>query len=310
MKKVIVILVVLVFITQLSALDAFDYKLKPKKVSENIWCFFGLLEPPSKENGGAMVNSCYVKTKNSFVVIDSGPSYQFASQSYQAMSKIAKFPVKLVIATHEHDDHWLGNNYYKEKFFSKLVGPESIDNNYKAGDQTRMFKTISKNAIKGTKIVKLDEYIKKPTTFKIGGELFEIIPIVEKAHTEEDIFIYMPKRKVLFSGDVVMNGRITSNRDGSVIGELKAHKMIKSKDWDILIAGHGFITDKTAMDESSQYFRLLKQRVSKALEDDIEASEVTKIVKMKEFEDKAMYKELNGRNVLDAYIELEFVEEE
>jgi glyoxylase-like metal-dependent hydrolase (beta-lactamase superfamily II) len=305
-----ILIIITLFFTSLLPADTFDYKLTPKKISENVWCFFGALEPPSKENGGAMVNSCYVKTKDSFVVIDSGPSYQFATQSYIAMSKIAKLPVKVVIASHEHDDHWLGNNYYKEKFSSKLIGSESIDLNHNVGDQTRMFQTLSKSAIKGTKIVKLDQHIKEPTIITVGGEVFEIIPIGEKAHSSEDLFIYMPKKKVLFAGDVVMNGRITSNRDGSIIGQLKAHKLIKSKDWNILIAGHGFITDKTAMDESSQYFTLLKQRVSKALEDDIEADKITKIVKMKEFEDKAMYKELNARNVLDAFIELELVDEE
>lgn len=304
----ILIIITLLF-TSLFSGDVFDYKLTPKKVSENVWCFFGALEPPTKENGGAMVNSCYVKTKESFVVIDSGPSYQFALQAYTAMSKIAKLPVKMVIASHEHDDHWLGNNYYKEKFSSKLVGPENIDTAHKSVDETRMFKVIPKNAIKGTKIVKLDQHIKKSTTITVGEEVFEIIPIGEKAHSHEDTFIYLPKRKVLFAGDVVMNGRITSNRDGSVIGQLKAHKLIKSKDWNVLVAGHGYITDKTAMDESSQYFTLLNKRVLQALEDDIEASEITKLVKMKEFEDKAMYEELNARNVLDAYIELEFVEE-
>ncbi len=310
MKKIIITLTFLVSTLQLVATDTYDYKLVPKKVSENIWCFFGALEAPTKENAGAMVNSCYVKTKNSFVVIDSGPSYQFASQSYEAMSKIAKLPVKLVIASHEHDDHWLGNNYYKEKFSSKLVGPESIDRNYHEGDQTRMFQVIPKNAIKGTKIVKLDKHVNETITYIEGGEVFEIIPIGYKAHSSEDLFIYMPKRKVLFSGDLIMNGRITSNRHGSVIGQMNAHKLLKDKDWNILVAGHGYITDKSAMDESLQYFSLLKKRVSKALDDDVEATEITKHVTMKEFEDKALYNELNIRNILDAFYELEFVEEE
>ena len=63
-----------------------------------------------------MSNSCYVKTKDSYVVIDSGVGYDFAEQSYKAMQKIANLPVKNIIITHSHDDHWLGNNFYKEKF--------------------------------------------------------------------------------------------------------------------------------------------------------------------------------------------------
>ena len=309
MKNIIIIALFLLG-SHLYAENAYDYKLQPKKVSKNIWCFFGALESPTKENAGNMVNSCYVKTKKSFVVIDSGPSYQYALQAYTAMRKIAKLPVSTVIITHEHDDHWLGNNYYKETFGAKLLGPTSVDENYQEGDQTRMFQRLPKDAIKGTKIVKLDQHITKATTLHKGGELFEIIPVGETAHTTEDIFIYLPKQKVMFAGDLVMNGRITSNRDGSVIGELFAHKLLKSKPWDILIPGHGFITDKTAMDESSQYFSLLKKRVLKALDDDIEADKVTTYVNMNEFKDKALYKELNARNILDAFLELELVDEE
>ena len=53
---------------------AFDYNLKPKKVANDVWCFFGKLDMPLKENGGFMSNSCYVKTNDSFVVVDTGAS--------------------------------------------------------------------------------------------------------------------------------------------------------------------------------------------------------------------------------------------
>ena len=135
----------------------FDYKLSPTKVSDNVWCFLGVLEGPNKENAGNMVNTCYVKTSDSFVVIDSGPSYQYAKQAYEQMSKVAKLPVKTVIITHEHDDHWLGNGYYKEKFNAEIIGPKYINEHYKDGDKTRMYRILPENAIKGTKIVKIDK---------------------------------------------------------------------------------------------------------------------------------------------------------
>ncbi len=287
----------------------FDYKLEPKKVDENIWCFFGALEPPTKKNGGAMSNSCYIKTKDSYVVFDSGPSYIFAKQAYKKMSKIAKLPVKYVINSHFHDDHWLGNSYYKEEFNSTLIGPKTINDNFKDGDKTRMFRVLSKDAIKDTKIIKLDQTPTKTVTIKEGKEEFIITPLPYKAHTIKDLYLYIPKRGIIFSGDVVMNGRITSNRDGSVIGQLKALDELKSKSFKHLIPGHGLITNKSAADESIKYFTLLKDRVKKALEDDVDATEITKKVQLKEFKDKAMYDLLNARNVADAYVELEFLED-
>jgi len=292
-----------------SSLFAFNYKLEPKKVSQNVWCFFGKLEMPTKQNGGNMTNHCYIKGKTSYILIDSGPTYKFAQAAYEAMSKIEKLPVSVVINTHEHDDHWMGNSFYKEKFGAKLMGVELQDINYKEGEPTRMHRLLTSSIMEGTKIVKLDKHIKKVEEIIIDGEKLQFVP-VGQGHSEYDVFIYMPQRKVLFSGDLVMNGRVTSNRDGLVIGQLKALKTMKEYDWNVLVPGHGFDVSQKAMDESIQYFSLLKQRVLSAVEEDVGLEGVTKFVQMVEFKDKAMFDLLNSPNVYKAYGELEFYDGE
>ena len=301
-------IVTIVLVSSIS-LFGFNYNLKPKKVSENVWCFFGKLEMPTKENGGNMSNHCYIKGNSSYILVDSGPTYKYAQQAYEAMSKIDKLPVSVVINTHEHDDHWMGNSFYKEKFNAKLIGVEIQDINYHEGDKTRMHRLLTHDAIDGTKIVKLDKYIKNEETITFDGEVFKFVP-VGQGHSKFDVFVYMPKRKVLFSGDLVMNGRITSNRDGLVIGQLKALKTLSQYNFDVLVPGHGFDTTKNAMNESIKYFGLLKQRVLDAVEEDVGLEGVTKFVKMLEFKDKKMFEMLNNGNVLKAYSELEFYEEE
>ena len=255
-----------------------------------------------------MVNSCYIKTNDGYLAMDTGPSYQFAKQSYEAMQKIEDLPVKYVVNSHEHDDHWLGNDYFKKKFGTTLIGPESINKNYKDGDKTRMYNILPQNAIKGTHIIKLDKIAKEPYTLTFGGEEFKIIPMDVKAHTGDDVFIYMPKRKVLFAGDLVMNGRITSGRHGSVIGQLKALAMMKKLDWKVMVPGHGFITDGTAMDEAELYFKLTKERILKAIDEGVDATEINEVVKLIEFKDKAMYDILNAHNIGFAFDELEMLD--
>lgn len=314
MKKILLAVVTVTLLMTANYADkpkmikVFDYKLVPKKVASNLWCFFGAIEKPTKENAGNMVNTCYVKTEDGYLVLDTGPSYQYALQAYRAMSKIEKLPVKYVINTHEHDDHWLGNSFYKKEFNATLAGPESINSEYNEGVPTRMHTILPKNAIEGTHIVKLDKTINKKFSLALGGEKFNIIPVETKAHTDNDIIIYMPERKIIFAGDLVMNGRITSGRDGSVIGQIKALEMMEKLDWNIMVPGHGFVVDKTAMDEAKLYFKLLKQRVLDAIENDVEATEITEVVKLKEFKSKAMYEVLNPRNVSAAFYELEMLE--
>ncbi|MGJ0310501.1 MBL fold metallo-hydrolase [Aliarcobacter cryaerophilus] len=288
----------------------FDYKLKPQKVSENIWCFFGKTEVPSKENGGFMANSCYIKAKDSYILIDTGANYNFAKQAYEAMQKIEDLKVSTIIITHEHDDHWMGNSFYKDRFNSTIYAPKSINENYNENSKPRIFEILDKNEMENTKVIKADVVVSDEKVINISDKTIKIIPTKLTAHTKDDLIVYLPDEKVIFTGDIIMNQRVTSNRDGSVIGTLKAIDLINSYDWNTLIAGHGTITDKKATDFTIKYFTLLKTRVLEAIEAGITADEISKVVTMDDFKDIAMFDELNSRNVFDAFRELEFYDEE
>ena len=284
----------------------FDYKLKPQKVSENIWCFFGKTEVPSKENGGFMANSCYIKAKDSYILIDTGANYNFAKQAYEAMQKIEDLKFSIIIITHEHDDHWMGNSFYKDRFNSTIYAPKSINENYNENSKPRIFEILDKNEMENTKVIKADVVVSDEKVINISDKTIKIIPTKLTAHTKDDLIVYLPDEKVIFTGDIIMNQRVTSNRDGSVIGTLKAIDLINSYDWNTLIAGHGTITDKKATDFTTKYFTLLKTRVLEAIEAGITADEISKVVTMDEFKDIAMFDELNSRNVFYAFRELEF----
>ena len=288
----------------------FDYKLKTKKVTENIWCLFGKTEVPSKENGGFMANYCYIKAKDSYILIDTGANYNFAKQAYEAMQKIEDLKVSTIIITHEHDDHWMGNSFYKDRFNSTIYAPKSINENYNENSKPRIFEILDKNGMENTKVIKADVVVSDEKVINISDKTIKIIPTKLTAHTKDDLIVYLPDEKVIFTGDIIMNQRVTSNRDGSVIGTLKAIDLINSYDWNTLIAGHGTITDKKATDFTTKYFTLLKTRVLEAIEAGITADEISKVVTMDDFKDIAMFDELNSRNVFDAFRELEFYDEE
>ena len=315
-----------------------DYNLKPVQVSDRVWCFFGQMDMPTKDNAGDMSNSCYIKGDTEWIAWDSGPSYNFAKQAYAEMSKIAKMPVSTVIVSHEHDDHWLGNNYYKEVHGAKIIGPHSINANYYGprlgvkdeghdgatgevsdfpGMQTRMIKALYQNAVRGTTLVMVDEAFEDTTSFEISGVKMEYVK-VGYAHSEEDWFLYLPEDKTVLVADVVMNGRVTSNRDGQVWalndeeepeGQIPALEVINSKDWNNIVPGHGFIVDETGADEAVQYFAFIKDRVLQAIDDGVEQGDITKIVTLDEYRDKDLFYLLSPGNVYRAFEELEMYEE-
>ncbi len=300
---------IVLLLLSISWVFGFDYRLKPLKITESIYCFFGATEEISQTNGGNMVNSCFVKTSQGFVVIDSGPTHQYAAQAFEQMQKIAKLPVKFVINTHDHDDHWLGNSFYKERG-ALLIGSRTYEQNVTPTMHTRMLRAVGKEIYKGTKIVKLDKVVKDDYNFTLGGLTFEIKQLVPQAHTKGDLILYVPEKKTLFAGDELFYDRITSLRDGSVIGSLKALDKIDAMGADFVIAGHGYATDANATKDFREYLTTLKEQVLDALDHDVPLSEIVQKVPMDKYKDYKLYDVLHSRNVYDAYIELEMYDED
>ena len=300
---------VVIILLLLSSLYGFEYHLKPKKVAEDVYCFFGAPEEISKENGGNMVNTCFVYTKEGFVVIDSGPTFEYASQAYVQMQKIAKLAVKYVINTHDHDDHWLGNSFYKSKN-ALLIGSRSYEQNVVAGMKTRMQGILGDKLYGNTSIVKLDKIVDDNLILKVGERRFIIEKLVKKAHTQGDLVVYLPKEKILFAGDLVFNDRVTSLRDGSLIGSIEALKKIDDFKAVVVIGGHGYKTDANSTKVLKKYLIEMKKEVLEALDNDISIDQVTQRVIMPEFKDMKLYDVLHSRNVFEAYRELELYDEE
>ena len=287
----------------------FDYKLKPKKITEGVYCFFGKLENINKQNAGNIVNSCFVQTKEGFIVIDSGPTFSYAAQAYEQMQKIAQLPIKYVINTHDHDDHWLGNSFYKSQG-ALLIGPWTYEQNVLPEMETRMKRILGKELYAKTKIVKLDTIVDNNLTISLGKEKFEIKQIEDIAHTKGDLVVYVPNKQSLFVGDLVFSGRLTSLRDGSILGSLRALDKIDAYHAQHIIGGHGYVTDVNATKEFRAYLSELKSKVLKAIDDDVGMEEIVKKVSMPAYKKKKLYDVLHGRTVVDAYRELEMMDDE
>jgi len=300
---------VIVSFLLLLPLWGFEYNLKPQKVTEGVYCFFGKLEPIEKQNAGNVVNSCFVQTKEGFVVIDSGPTYSYAAQAYEQMQKIATLPVKYVLNTHIHDDHWLGNSFYKSKG-ALLIGPRTYEENIVVGMETRIQRILGKELFGKTKIVNLDTIVDNNLTLSLGKEKFEMKQIEDVAHTKGDLVVYVPGKQSVFVGDLVFSGRLTSLRDGSILGSLSALDKIDAYHAKHIIGGHGYVTDANATKEFRAYLFEIKNEVLKAIDEDVGMEEIVKKVSMPAYKKMKLYDVLHARTVVDAYRELEMMDDE
>lgn len=286
------------------SLLSFDYALEPKKVDATTYCFFGLPEAMDQHNNGNMVNSCFVKSGKHYLVIDSGPTYQFAQQAYAKMRTIEDLPIAYVINTHTHDDHWLGNSYYNEMGID-IVASKEFANEVKV-EKTRMQMRISPEAYQGTTQVFANIFVDKRKTLEIDGKKIEIESVNKKAHSNSDLFIYIPEYETLFAGDLVFNERIPSIRDGNLKNWIEALDKIKAMKLKYIIGGHGDLVDIHSVDATYKYLSQLRQEVSNALEEGEELSDTVNSVTMDEFKNFKMYDGLHRQNVEIAYRMLEW----
>ncbi|MBE0498672.1 MAG: MBL fold metallo-hydrolase [Campylobacterales bacterium] len=293
-----------VWLALASLLLAFDYQLKPQDVGEGIYCYFGKPEVMDTNNNGNMVNSCFVDMGKEWLVIDSGPTYLYAKEAYAQICRIKELPVKHVINTHVHDDHWLGNGYYKE-LGATILGSSAFEE-ISPDEATRMQNRISAQAYVLTSPKIPDRYIQGEKKISIANETLILKHVEGSAHSHSDLYLYLPSRKALFAGDLVFNDRIPSLRDGDISGWISVLEGIKNMDLNIIVGGHGVRTDKQAADFTLAYLKEMKQGIKEVLARGGDLSDAVKSLRMGTYENSKFYEEAHRANINAAFQMLEW----
>ncbi len=257
-----------------------------------------------EHNNGNMSNSCFVNLGSSYLVIDSGPTYQYAAQAYKKMQTIKKLPVSYVIDSHVHDDHWLGNSYYVT-LGAKIIGSKAFQELPKL-DKTRMQRRISPEAYQQTKQIFPTLFVDKEKVLAINGKKIYIKSVNHKAHTNSDLYVYIPSQKTVFVGDLVFNQRLPSLRDGDINGWIEALDAIKKMNVKYIVGGHGKNIDKHAVDFTYTYLTILKNEVTKRLKEGEGIEDVVNEVTMKKYKNIPFYNSIHRQNVETVYRTLEW----
>ena len=252
---------------------------------------------------------CYIKIGDSLVVLDAGPTYNFAKKFYSLMKKeYPNFEVSHVVLSNYHDDRVQGASYFKE-LGAKIVGHKTINEDIKQNPSKfeRMKKILSKDVYVNTKVIYADTLVDGGYKIKGSNKTLEIIKPSEVSEEKSDIAIYSKDDSFLFVGNIVFNGRLLSYKKTSNIdGWIEAIKNLAKIDAKYLLGGHGKEYDKDSYKASLEYLQTLRDDAKKAYEDDIDIYEVKKHVKTKKFNYLNHFEQLNSANINIYYNQLEW----
>ena len=107
----------------------------------------------------------------------------------------------------------------------------------------------------------------------VGGTRVELIE-VGPAHTRGDVLVYVPSERVVYTGDILFIQSHPIMWAGPVANWIAACKRILELDVDVVVPGHGPITDKQGVRQVRDYWVDLRQRVAAGLDTDALAHEL------------------------------------
>lgn len=203
------------------------------------------------------------------LVIDSGNSVQHAKDFLQEIDKLNVPPVKYVVITHAHWDHFLGMNEFDatvivnsqtnkviKEWQSYLYDDSSLQKYVITNKMTSMCKEIIQAEIPNRENFKLnspDVVFENSLTIDLGNKVC-FLERIKSTHTDDSTIIYIPDEKVTFLGDSAYGSTINSLFHFKQSLLLPMIKDIQKYDSEFFLLGHESICDK---DEMNMYWKEL-----------------------------------------------------
>ena len=84
-------------------------------------------------------------------------------------------------------------------------------------------------------------------------------------HTRGDGFAYLPRHKVLFTGDAVVNGPYNYMGDGDTHSWINVISALEKHDVEMVLPGHGPPSDSTLLDKQKAFILALHAQVEQGI---------------------------------------------
>jgi glyoxylase-like metal-dependent hydrolase (beta-lactamase superfamily II) len=181
------------------------------------------------------------------------PARDFIAAAKQATGK----DFGRVVNTHHHGDHVNGNQFFTH---AEILGhPYCRDEVVKAVASTpKMWKPTPgvAEAAEERRLVPPSVTFKDDLTYFIGDTEVQF-RFAGPAHTWGDMMAYLPRQKILFTGDVGFFWVAPLANNSYISKWVETCDKIAGWDADVIVPGHGPIGGKKDLAEMADYFRVL-----------------------------------------------------
>lgn len=297
-----------------TAADEFEpgmVSLKLTKVSPRVYYVQGQAGVVSAANEGFNSNAGFVVTDEGVVVFDALGTPALGKALLEQIRTVTSKPVKKIVISHYHADHFYGLQAFMKDKPVEVIGDAAVKAYLaSAAPAARLEERRSSLAPwvnEHTRIVPPDTLVSTPEMrFSLGGVHFRVIR-TGPAHTAEDLLMLVEEEGVLFTGDIVVAGRVPYVVDADVGSWLAAIERLAGYPAKILVTGHGTHSVDAARDVqmTRDYLRFLREAMRKAVRDGVDFEQAYRNTNWAPYDKLPAFQDANRKNAFGAYLAAE-----
>jgi len=308
MNKSLLFVVFLIGCTSIHAGEPATVDMVLKRVSEHVYYVEGVPGIAS-DNQGFISNAGVIVTGAGVVVFDALGTPALGQLLLEKIRTITNEPMVRVIVSHYHADHIYGLQVFQD-LDAEILAPAGAEK-YLASDnamerlEERRF-TLDPWVNDDTRLVYPDRYLGEGMRFRLGDVDF-IVTVVGEAHSDGDLTLYVMPDRVLFSGDIIFEGRVPFLGDSNTRHWVQVLERMEKEQLIALIPGHGSVAEdpNEAISLTRRYLSYLREQMALAVEEFVPFDEVYREIDWSEFEQLPAFEETNRRNAYQVYLSME-----
>jgi len=284
-------LILVVIVAQAHFLSAQLFDIKP--VTDDVYA--AIAKPTFRTN----CNVAIFVLSHEVVVVDAESKPSAAREVIAQIKHLTDKPVTYLVITHLHGDHFQGAEAYVNAWPGiQIISTQSTRDGIESRGVTRMQRELvtvplaieklnadlgkaSDDAakapiqqqireaqaylteLKQIKVILPNVTFDRHLTIHSDNDTLEVL-FVGKGHSDGDVFVYDPKRKVIATGDS-LTGWVPTTGDASIYDWMQQLKTIEDLDFKYVIGGHGNVLQgKDTLVLWKTYFAELLSETGKA----------------------------------------------
>jgi glyoxylase-like metal-dependent hydrolase (beta-lactamase superfamily II) len=219
------------------------------------------------------VNSVIIEGEHEVMLVDAQLIKTNAEKVLEEIKKTKK-PLSIIYITHEHADHFLGLEVFKEAYPGvRIIANSGVTDRINKVYQEKIdkWKTILGPGA-SSHVVVIEKFDGNFIEFE--GSKIEVLKNIQ-GDTDENTMLWIPGQRILIAGDVLFNDMhvYTAETDSKARGKwLNSLQRIRELKPSVVIPGHSKVgaplDASTALDFTENYLMIFEEELKKAKDPD------------------------------------------